>query len=338
MRKQDFFDKIGIFEGHLTRRDFILGTASMFSSLLLGMKIFGCGKRPPEFAPEIVDSTEKDKSLVVLVRSDDAMNGEHVPDQTVIDNMLRTAILRISGEKDPIVAWKQFIDPSDTVGIKVNMMMTATHIEVVRAIVKSLHDIGIGDSQIIIWDRKKAGIGYDGVVNRRREFGFRHSISRIITDHCTALINVPGTKVHWLAGIGVALKNWLGAVTNINTKDIGVSFALHGDSCAEACSINAIPVIRDKCRLVVVDALRPLFHGGPQVDPKYLWDYNGLLLSTDPVAIDTVCFKILQEKRNEYKGREWSINPPAKHILVADKKYGLGNSSWSNITLQEYTV
>lgn len=338
MKRDEFLEHIGVFNKKVTRRDFIRGTASTLAGMALGIRIFGCGKRPPEFAPSVRVSSTQSKSLVVLMRNDAVMSTNHVPKQAVVDDMLRKGIMHLSGEKEPVMAWKRYIKPSDTVGIKMNVMMTATHLEVVRSIVKSLHAIGVADSKIIIWDRKNAGIGYDGITNRDKEFGFRHSISRIVTDHCTALINVPGAKVHWLAGIGVALKNWLGAVTNINTKDIGVAFALHGDSCAEACSINAIPVIRDKCRLVIVDALRPLFHGGPQVDPKYLWDYNALLMSTDPVAVDTVCLKILQEKRNEYKNREWPISPPAKHIMMADRKYGLGHSNWSEIELKEYEV
>ena len=338
MKKDEFLEHIGVFHKKITRRDFIRETASTLAGLTLGIKIFGCGKRPPEFAPSVRKGSTQGKSLVVLMRSDAVMSTNHVPEQAVVDDMLRNGIMHLSGEKDPIMAWKRYIEPSDTVGIKMNVMMNATHTEVVRAIVKSLHAIGIADSKIIIWDRKKAGVGYDGIENRNRDFGFKHSISRIVTDHCTALINVPGAKVHWLAGIGIALKNWLGAVTNINTKDAGVVFALHADSCAEACSINAIPVIRDKCRLVVVDALRPLFHGGPQVDPKYLWDYKGLFISTDPVAVDTVCLKILQEKRNDYKNREWPISPPAKHIAMADIKYGLGHSDWGEIELEEHEI
>ena len=338
MKKGNHLKRDNKFNRPITRRDFIRGTASAIAGLSLGVNIFGCEKRPTEYTPSIKKNATKNKSTVVLVKSEDVLDNKHIPNQSIVDDMLNKAILSLTGEKDPIAAWKRYIRPSDTVGVKMNVMMTATHVEVVRAIVKSLQAIGVADDKIIIWDRKKAGVGYEGIVNRNRDFGFRYSISKIVTDHCTALINVPGTKIHWLAGIGVALKNWLGAVTNINTKDIGVSFALHSDSCAEACSINAIPVIRDKCRLNVVDALRPLFHGGPQVDPKFLWDYRGLVMSTDPVAIDTVCLKILQEKRNEFKGREWPVNPPAKHIFITDKKYGLGNSDWDKIELKEYKV
>ena len=36
--------------------------------------------------------------------------------------------------------------------------------------------------------------------------------------------------------------------------------------------------------LVLVDALRPLCDKGPQVDPRYLWDYTGLVAGVDAVA------------------------------------------------------
>jgi hypothetical protein len=84
---------------------------------------------------------------------------------------------------------------------------------------------------------------------------------------------------------------------------------------------------------VVVDALRPLFHGGPQVNPAYLWPYNGIIIGTDPVAVDTVCMKILEAKRREYKKGEWPINPPPKHVFLAEQKYKLGHAQMDNIEL-----
>jgi len=320
----------------ITRRDFIKGTALTIAGLSLGIDIFGCGKRPPEYTPSIRKNATMGKSTVVLVRNGEALDEKHIPNQSIINDMVDKALIALTGEKDSIAAWKSIIKPSDTVGVKISE--NATHVEVVKAIVKSLHAIGVADQEIIVWDRKYAGLGYAGIENRNQRFGYRNNVSRIITDRCDALITVPRTKVHWLAGITGGLKSWLGSVSGINTKDRSVAFKIHGDSCAEVCSINAIPVIRDKCRLIVVDALRPLFHGGPQVDPKFLWDYKGLLMSTDPVAVDVVCLKILQEKRNEFEGREWPINPPVKHLFVADKKYGLGNSDWNKIEVKESII
>ena len=82
-----------------------------------------------------------------------------------------------------------------------------------------------------------------------------------------------------------------------------------------------------------MEAFRPLFHGGPQVDPKYLWDYKGLFVSEDPVAVDIVCAKMLQAKRDEYRGESWPIEPPIKHLMIADSKYHLGTSDFSKIEL-----
>ena len=336
MKKRDHLKNGSKFVKPITRRDFLKGTAFTIAGLSLGVDIFGCGKRPPEYTPSIRGNSLKNKSTVVLVRSDEVLNESHVPNQPVIDTMVNRAITSLAGEKDPVAAWKNFIKPSDTVGVKISEK--ATHLEIVKTVVRSLQSIGVADQRIIVWDRKYAGVGYAGIEDRSQRFGYRDNISRIITDRCTALITIPRTKVHWLAGITGGVKSWLGSVTGINTEDQSVAFAIHGDSCAEVCSINAIPVIRDKCRLIVVDVLRPLFHGGPQVDPKFLWDYRGLLMSTDPVAVDTVCLKILQEKRNEFKGMDWPISPPAKHISVADKKYGLGNSDWDLIELREHIV
>ena len=77
--------------------------------------------------------------------------------------------------------------------------------------------------------------------------------------------------------IAAAIKNWCGAVDAISVSDENVAFVIHGDSCADMGRRNALPEIKNKCRLVLVDAIRPLFNGGPQVDPRYLWD-NGELI------------------------------------------------------------
>jgi len=50
-----------------------------------------------------------------------------------------------------------------------------------------------------------------------------------------------------------------------------------------------LPIVEGKTRLVVVDALRPLCDKGPQPDPRYMWDYRGLVGGTDPVAVESVC-------------------------------------------------
>jgi len=97
--------------------------------------------------------------------------------------------------------------------------------------------------------------------------------------------------------------------------------------------LNAIEPIRKKCRLVIIDALRPLFEGGPQVNPAYLWHYGGLFLGEDPVAVDTLLNVLLEKKREQFKGRPWPLTPPVKHLAVAESRYHLGISDPEKIDL-----
>jgi hypothetical protein len=311
-----------------TRRDFLKGSAVGTAGVMLGAT--GCsalGKEGHEPVPN--DALPEGKSKVVLIREKEGSDS----DENVTD-MLEQAMIELTGETDGATAWSKFIRPDDVVGVKINVMMTPTSPKISQAITRGIMSAGVSEQKIIVWDRNHAGRGLEGSQVRNEKPGFdSKSLSRIVTDEATALVNVPGMKVHWLAGVAVALKNWIGAITKINVPDVGVAYKIHGNSCAECASINAIPAIRDKCRLIVVDALEPLFHGGPQVNPRYLWPYRGIIIGADPVAVDTVCMKIFEAKRREFKGADWPISPPPKHVFLAESKYRLGHANIDNIEL-----
>ncbi|MBN2290137.1 MAG: DUF362 domain-containing protein, partial [Candidatus Glassbacteria bacterium] len=206
--------------------------------------------------------------------------------------------------------------------------------ELVAALARLLVQAGVKDERIIIWDRDNAGTGVKGAYQRDRNYGFGpDSISRIVNGEATVLINIPGLKSHWLSGMAGALKNWCGAVTRINVRDKDTPFVIHKDSCADLGMLGALEPIRSRERLVIVDALRPLFEGGPQVNPAYLWHYGGIFAGTDPVAVDRLCLELLNRKRYEVRNRSWPVNPPAKHVFLADTKYGLGVSDRTRIDL-----
>jgi hypothetical protein len=59
------------------------------------------------------------------------------------------------------------------------------------------------------------------------------------------------------------------------------------------------PVIRDKFVLQIMDGIRGVYQGGPfaRGGGKYTWEYNAMLLATDPVALDHVEWDIVDAKR-----------------------------------------
>ncbi|UCD94351.1 MAG: hypothetical protein JSU69_11415, partial [Candidatus Zixiibacteriota bacterium] len=73
--------------------------------------------------------------------------------------------------------------------------------------------------------------------------------------------------------------------------------------------------------------------GPHHFDTTYVWSYNGLLVGTDPVALDSIGLSIFQAKRRVFFGKEKPIKPSAHHIAFADKKYGLGTSDPEKIEL-----
>jgi hypothetical protein len=60
---------------------------------------------------------------------------------------------------------------------------------------------------------------------------------------------------------------------------------------------------------------------------------NGLIAGLDPVAVDAVGVRIIQAKRNQYFKEERPINPPPKHIFLADTRHHLGTADPDKIEL-----
>jgi hypothetical protein len=114
----------------------------------------------------------------------------------------------------------------------------------------------------------------------------------------------------------------------------GSPSSYHRSNSAKLGEIWNLPFVRGKTKLVLVDALYPLCDKGPQSDPRYQWNYNGFVAGTDPVAVETVCLKIITEKRKVIRGEPWPLSPPPICVEAADKVYGLGTSQMEQIQIK----
>ncbi|MBN2408892.1 MAG: DUF362 domain-containing protein, partial [Candidatus Aminicenantes bacterium] len=197
-------------------------------------------------------------------------------------------------------AWHSLLKPDDTIGLVPTPHLNPTHNEVVDAVKSSLVAAGFSSDKIL---------DAQGGPEKPKA--------------CTALIGLPGLKAHWLTGLGTVMKLYI--LYSGNPRNY------HDTDSAKLGEIWNMPFVKGKTRLVLVDALHPLFDKGPQVDPRYKWAYNGLIAGTDPVAVETVCLRIIMEKRKAYKGEPWPLTPPPLCVEAADKEYGLGTSDWGKI-------
>jgi hypothetical protein len=245
------------------------------------------------------------KSLVIIVRDKSAMDADNNVDTGVLRSMLNQTLIEVTGKATPKEAWLSLVTPDDTVGLVPTPHLNPTHEEVVEAVRGSLIQAGIPGEKIVEAqggpDKPKA---------------------------CTALVALPGLKAHWLTGIGTVMKLYI--MYSGNPRNY------HNEDSAKLGEIWNYPFVKGKTKLVLVDALHPLCDKGPQVDPRYKWAYNGLIAGTDPVAVESVCLRIIQEKRKKMRGEPWPLSPPPICVEAADKTYGLGSSSWDNIKLESF--
>ena len=244
-------------------------------------------------------------SQVVIIRDQKAMDASMRVNKKVLNKMLEQTLVNLTGKGNIEDSWLSLVSPKDIIGLVPTPHLNPTHDEVVDVVRATLMAAGIPGKNI------------------------KHAQGRSVNlDSFTALIAIPGLKAHWLTGIGTVLKNYImysGNPRNYHYKDS-----------AKLGEIWNLPSVKGKTRLILVDALYPLCDKGPQPDPRYKWPYNGLIASTDPVAVDAVCLKIITAKREAIKGEPWPLSPPPLCIEAADKVYKLGNSQIKKINIQSF--
>jgi hypothetical protein len=241
-------------------------------------------------------------ATVTLVRDQRVLDGSHKVDANVLGEMLRDIVTKATGTASPRDAWRSLVKPTDTVGLVPTQHLNATHDEIVSAVRAAIED---------------AGVPADRIRNVQNDLD--------AAEGCTALISLPALKAHWLTGIGTVMKNYI--------MFSGHPSRYHEENNDKLGEIWLLPAVKGKTRLILVDALRPLCDKGPQPDPRYMWDYKGLIAGIDPVAVETVALKIITAKREALKGEPWPISPPPLCVAMADTRYGLGTARLDEITI-----
>ncbi|MBP1666912.1 MAG: hypothetical protein H6Q23_1772 [Bacteroidetes bacterium] len=150
--------------------------------------------------------------------------------------------------------------------------------------------------------------------------------TKIVTQEIDKIINIPILK-NAGGSITNAMKNLaFGSVSNTGR----LHAKLWNDTCAEVC---AFAPLRDKVVLNICDGLRGCFNGGPGANPQFICNYNSMLVSSDPVAIDRIGYDIIAEKRIT-EGLQKAAVPESLTFLTMATDLGLGVSDKTKINLR----
>jgi len=294
-------------------------------------------------------ATPGGKSRVVVIRHD-ALAAVGDPSPKRVADLLGEAAKALAGNEHPADAWACWFKPDDRLAVKVNCLGLPTGPVVAEGLTVALGAADVSADRVILWDRTSHELEHAGYTLRSTGSGVRcygtdalasrgnggysadvftsgrtaSLISRIITDQATALVSAAVLKDHNLAGLTGVMKNFFGAIHNPNKY--------HDDHCdpfiADACAQKPI---RDRLRLVVVDARRPQYNGGPAPRPQWQWPYGGLILATDPVAADRIGCEILSRKRAAVGMKSFEAEGRPVRYLASAEARGLGSADLQRI-------
>ena len=139
-----------------------------------------------------------------------------------------------------------------------------------------------------------------------------------VVDEVTAIINVPFLKTHNIAGMSGCLKNLSHAFVRHPAR-------FHANGCDPyVADIVALPAIRDRVKLHLVDALRVVSADGPDARDENIDEARTVLISRDPVAADTVGQDILDAKRLVRGLPRLAADSGKLPILATAARKGLG--------------
>jgi hypothetical protein len=289
----------------LNRRDFLRGAAGV---TLVGASGTFCQKKESQAkGPKKKAAVEK-RVRVVLVRDEKVIDSNRKVNPEIIARMLDDGVKALLEEEKAEVAWARLIRPDDVVGIKSNVWSyLPTPPELEEAIRRRVMGAGVPQEKIDIDDH--------GVLDS------------VVFAAATALINVRPMRTHNWSGVGSCLKNYIMFHPH--------PWRWHGDSCADLANLWKLPIVAGKTRLNILVMLTPLFHGkGPHhYQAEYTWEYKGLIVGIDPVAVDSTGLRILEAQRKRHFKKDIPFTASAKHIQVAAEKHKLGVADPARIDL-----
>jgi uncharacterized protein (DUF362 family) len=286
-------------------------------------------------------------SKVVVIKNPGLEN----PGRLAYAAMLKAGLAEFFGTENPIPSLAQMF-PSGAVGMKVNCLtrkFNSTPVALTGAFGDLLLEAGVAENNIVVWERtnrelKDAGFELNASSFGRRCLGtdtnglgysssFFNSgdvnslISSILTDLLKHNVNMPILKDHSLAGLSGCFKNMYGAIHNPNKY--------HDNNCDPyAAHVSNLAPIRDKTRLIIMDAVRIQYNNGPGYDSRYLANYGGLIIARDPVAADTIALEIMENLRAKNKLTDLKdAGRQAKHIKTGES-LGLGVATRDKIDLR----
>ena len=275
------------------------------------------------------------KVKVAVVRNERAISNRNVCDQKQAALMLEKALFTVTDKTKPEEVWSYLgVTKDDIVGIKVNCnsanFRLYVHPELVYALTDSLSSV-VKPNNIIIYERYTPELSRAGFRVNKNGSGVRcfgtdegggfhpqEGLTRIVTDTCTKIINIPSLKTFGGEFAGsLFLKNHIGTLPPNQMS------RCHGNT-KFITNVCSQPSIKNKTVLAVCDGLRGTYR---KSEP---WYWSGIIVSRDQIAAEYEALQIINEKLIMEK--EKALETPS-YVKLAETAYKLGTCDPGKIAL-----
>lgn len=349
----------------LTRRSIIGGAAALATASLAPLAWAGdasalVAKPPAGFKPMTkpgrVVKVTKGNDFAALMQPNQLW-----PKADVAKNMVERALMELTGAPNLKEALGKFIHKDDVVAIKPNGIAgqsgatMAANAELVMPVIDALIDLGVPPEKITVYEQfpsylkgtriggkgnklpagVKTGIHMNSVTEMDEITvykGVKTKYVKFLTE-ATAVINFTQVKDHSICGFTGCLKN----ITHGSIINPGKH---HGAGAhAQIAALYNHDIVRSRVRLHIIDAYKIIYDKGPlDKDPKRRIPYGAVFATTDPVAMDTIGWKIVDQARKDNGMKSLAqVGREPKHIAMA-ADLGLGAHAESKIKLSEVAL
>jgi uncharacterized protein (DUF362 family) len=284
------------------------------------------------------------------------------PKPEVAKTLLEKAMMEFTGATNINTAMARFISKDDVVAIKVNGIAgqkatytMATNYEVILPVVEAVLAVGVPAEKITVYEqfpdflagtrvgvRKwalPAGVATGTHNNRDHKMpdikvyqGIKTKYSRIFTD-ATAVINVTMIKDHSISG-------YTGTMKNITHGNVNNPHEHHANQASpQIAMLYNHPIVTSRVRLHITDAFKVMYDKGPlDKDPKTRIPHGALYVCTDPIAMDAMGVKILNEERKARNLPSLKDAGREPRYIQSGADFGLGVADMNQIRMQTFEV
>jgi uncharacterized protein (DUF362 family) len=284
------------------------------------------------------------------------------PKPEVAKSLLEKAMMEFTGASNLTTSMARFISKDDVVAIKVNGIAgqkstytMATNFEVILPVVEAVLALGVPASKITVYEQFPDFLAGTRVNVRKWQLpagvvvgthnnadhkmpdikvyqGIKTKYARIFTD-ATAVINISMIKDHSISG-------YTGLMKNMTHGNVNNPHEHHANQASpQIAMLYNHPIVTSRVRLHITDAFKVMYDKGPlDKDPKTRIPHGALYVCTDPIAMDTMGVKVVNDERKQRNLPSLADAGRDPRYVQSGADFGLGIHDLNQIRMQTFEI